>query len=183
MAEQIMQSKARWYIVHAYSGSESRVAKVIQENAEKKGLSAYFEEILVPTEEVTEIKNGQKVNVDKKYLPGYVLIKMVMTDDTWYLVRNVPRVAGFLGANGKPTPISETEVKRIVDQLKASAETPRVAVDFEIGDQVKITDGAFASFSGFIEEIEDDKQKLKVSVMIFGRATPVELEYTQVEKV
>ncbi|MBQ2175036.1 MAG: transcription termination/antitermination protein NusG [Alphaproteobacteria bacterium] len=178
MAEQ----KARWYIVHAYSGSENRVAQLIRENAEKKGLSEFFEEILVPTEEVTEIKNGQRVNVDRKYLPGYVLVKMIMNDETWYLVRNVPRVSGILGSKGKPSPISEAEVKKIMEQLKTSAEAPRVADVYEIGDQVKITDGAFASFSGFVEEIEDDKQKLKVSVMIFGRATPVELEYTQVEK-
>lgn len=175
--------RARWYIVHAYSGSENRVAQLIRENAEKKGLSEFFEKILIPTEEVMEIKNGQKVNVDKKYFPGYVLVKMVMNDETWYLVRNVPRVSGILGSKGKPSPISESEVKRILDQIKTSAEAPRVAVTYEIGDQVRITDGAFASFSGFVEEIEDDKQKLKVSVMIFGRATPVELEYTQVEKV
>ena len=179
MAEQ----KARWYIVHAYSGSENKVAQTIRENAEKKGLSELFEEILVPTEEVTQIKNGQRVNVDRKYFPGYVLVKMVMTDETWYLVRNVPRVSGFLGTKGKPSPITEAEVNRIMEQLKASAEAPKVAVAYEIGDQVKITDGAFASFSGFVEEIEDEKQKLKVSVMIFGRATPVELGYTQVERV
>jgi len=179
MAEQ----KARWYIVHVYSGSENRVAQLIKENADKKGMSELFEDVLVPTEEVTEIKGGERVNVDKKYFPGYVLVKMVLNDETWHLVRTVPRVSGFLGGKGKPTPISETEVKRIMDQLKASAETPRAAVTYEVGDQVRIIDGAFASFSGFVEEIEDDKQKLKVSVMIFGRATPVSLDYVQVEKV
>lgn len=175
--------KARWYIVHVYSGSENRVAQLINENAEKKGLSDLFEEVLVPTEEVVEIKGGERVNVDKKYFPGYVLVKMILNDDSWHLVRTIPRVSGFLGSKGKPAPISEAEVKRIRDQLKASAEAPRNSVTYEIGDQVRIIDGAFASFSGFVEEIEDDKQKLKVSVMIFGRATPVALEYTQVEKV
>ncbi len=175
--------KARWYIVHVYSGSENRVAQLIRENADKKGMSAEFEEILVPTEEVIEIKAGERVNVDKKYFPGYVLVKMVLTDETWHLVRTVPRVSGFLGTKGKPSPVSEAEVKRIIDQVKASAETPRNSVSYEIGDQVRIVDGPFASFTGFVEEIEDDKQKLKVSVMIFGRATPVALEYTQIEKV
>ena len=177
------EQKARWYIVHVYSGSENRVAQLIKENADKKGMSGLFEDVLVPTEEVTEIKGGERVNVDKKYFPGYVLVKMVMNDETWHLVRTVPRVSGFLGGKGKPTPISEAEVKRIMDQLKASAETPRATVTYEVGDQVRIIDGAFASFSGFVEEIEDDKQKLKVSVMIFGRATPVSLDYVQVEKV
>ena len=176
--------KARWYIVHVYSGSENRVAQLIRENAEKKGMSDFFEDILVPTEEVVEMKGGERVNVDKKYFPGYVLVKMILNDESWHLVRTVPRVSGFLGAKGKPFPISETEVKRIMDQLKTSAETPRrSAVSYEVGDQVRIIDGAFASFSGFVEEIEDDKQKLKVSVMIFGRATPVALDYAQVEKV
>ena len=175
--------KARWYIVHVYSGSENRVAQLIRENADKKGMAAEFEEILVPTEEVIEIKAGERVNVDKKYFPGYVLVKMVLTDETWHLVRTVPRVSGFLGTKGKPSPVSEAEVKRIIDQVKASAETPRSSVSYEIGDQVRIVDGPFASFTGFVEEIEDDKQKLKVSVMIFGRATPVALEYTQIEKV
>lgn len=175
--------KARWYIVHVYSGSENRVAQLIRENAEKKGLSDFIEEVFIPTEEVVEIKGGTKVNVDKKYFPGYVLVKMVLNDETWHLVRTVPRVSGFLGTKGKPSPISEAEVKRITEQLKASAEMPRSTVTYEVGDQVRIIDGAFASFSGFVEEIEDDKQKLKVSVMIFGRATPVALDYAQVEKV
>lgn len=178
-----IQQKARWYIVHVYSGSESRVAQLIRENAAKKGFSSFFEEVLVPTEEVVEIRGGSKVNVDRKYFPGYVLVKMILNDETWHLVRTIPRVSGFLGTKGKPSPISELEVKRIMEQVKASAEAPRSSVSYEVGDQVRIIDGAFASFSGFVEEIEDDKQKLKVSVMIFGRATPVALEYTQVEKV
>jgi len=175
--------KSRWYIVHVYSGSENRVAQLIKEKAEKKGFSKEIEHVLVPSEEVIEIKGGEKVNTDKKYFPGYVLVKMLMTDETWHLIRTVPRVSGFLGVKGKPTPVSEIEVKRILEQIKESAETPRTTVNYEVGDQVRITDGPFASFSGFVEEIEDDKQKLKVSVMIFGRATPVALEYTQVERV
>ncbi len=175
--------KSRWYIVHVYSGSENRVAQLIKEKAEKKGFSREIEQVLVPSEEVIEIKAGEKVNTDKKYFPGYVLVKMLMTDETWHLVRTVPRVSGFLGVKGKPTPVSEIEVKRILEQIKESAEAPRTTVNYEVGDQVRIIDGPFASFSGFVEEIEDDKQKLKVSVMIFGRATPVALEYTQVERV
>lgn len=175
--------KSRWYIVHVYSGSENRVAQLIKEKAEKKGFSKEIEQVFVPSEEVIEIKAGEKVNTDKKYFPGYVLVKMLMTDETWHLVRTVPRVSGFLGVKGKPAPVSEAEVKRILEQIKESAEAPRTTVSYEVGDQVRIIDGPFASFSGFVEEIEDDKQKLKVSVMIFGRATPVALEYTQVERV
>lgn len=176
------QKKARWYIVHAYSGSESRVAQLIREQSVKKGLEDNFEEIIVPTEEVVEIKNGAKINVDKKYLPGYILVKMVMNDESWHLVRNIPRVSGFLGIKGKPTPVSEEEVKRILEQVKESVANPRSELAFEVGDQVRVTDGPFASFSGFVEEIEEDKQRLKVSVMVFGRSTPITLEYIQVEK-
>lgn len=175
--------KPRWYIIHVYSGSENRVAQLIKEKAEKKGFSKEIEEVLVPSEEVVEIKGGEKVNVDQKYFPGYVLVKMVMTDETWHLVRTVPRVSGFLGVKGKPTPVTESEVKRILDQVKESAESPRTTTHYEIGDNIRIIDGPFASFSGFVEEIEDDKQKLKVSVMIFGRATPIALDYAQVERV
>ncbi len=177
------QNEAKWYIVHAYSGSETRVAQLIKEQSEKKELDAYFEDIIVPTEEVLEIKNGEKVNVDKKYLPGYVLVKMVMNDETWHLVRNIPRVSGFLGTKGKPTPVSDAEVKRILDQVKESMENPRSDLVFEVGDHVRVNDGPFASFSGFVEEVEEDKQRLKVSVMVFGRPTPITLEYVQVEKI
>ncbi len=177
-----MTQKARWYIVHVYSGSENRVAQVIREQSAKKGLEDKFEEILIPTEEVVEIKGGSKVSVNKKYFPGYVLVKMVLEDEAWHLVRSIPRVSGFLGTKGKPCPVSEVEVKRIMDQVKASAESPRSSVSYEVGDQIRVTDGPFASFSGFVEEIEDDKQRLKVSVMIFGRATPITLESSQVEK-
>ncbi|MDR1333270.1 MAG: transcription termination/antitermination protein NusG [Holosporales bacterium] len=175
--------KARWYIVHVYSGSESKVAQAILSSAEKKGLRNYFEEILIPTEEVVEIKGGEKVNVNKKYFPGYILIRMVMNDDAGCLVREIPRVSGFLGTKGHPTPISDQEVVKIMKQVKESSEAPRSTITYDVGDQVRVTDGPFASFSGFVEEVEDDKQRLKVSVMIFGRATPVTLEYVQVAKV
>lgn len=176
------QKKARWYIVHSYSGSESKVAQLIKEQSVKRGLEDNFEEVIVPTEEVVEIKNGAKSNVDRKYLPGYILVKMVMSDEAWHLVRSIPRVSGFLGVKGKPSPVSEAEVKRILDQVKESAENPRSDLTFEIGDQVRVSDGPFASFSGYVEEIEEDKQRLKVSVMVFGRPTPITLEYVQVEK-
>jgi transcriptional antiterminator NusG len=171
-----------WYIVHVYSGSENKVAQAIREASEKKGITDDLVEILIPTEEVVEVKGGERVNVTKKYFPGYILINMVLTDESWNLIKGVPRVSGFLGVKGKPLPVSEVDVKRIVAQIKESAETPRDSVSYEVGEQVRIVDGPFASFSGFVEEIEEDKRKLKVSVMIFGRATPVALEYTQVEK-
>lgn len=174
--------KARWYIIHTYSGSENKISETIKENAEKKGLSDYIGDILIPTEEVCEIKNGEKTNVTKKYFPGYILIKMILNEETWHLVRSTPRVTGFLGSKNKPSPINEKEVQRIVSQIEKSAEKPRMSAVYEVGDQVRIVDGAFSSFSGFVDEVSEDKQKLKVSVVIFGRATPVELDYTQVEK-
>lgn len=179
----MIQQKARWYIVHVYSGSENRVAQLIKESAAKKGMEDKFEEILIPTEEVFELKAGERVNVDKKYFPGYVLVKMIMSDETWHIVRAVPRVSGFLGTKAGPTPVSETEVKRILEQVKESVASPRNAVSYEIGDQVRVIEGPFASFTGFVEDIEDDKRRVKVAVMIFGRATPVALEYTQIERV
>ena len=178
-----MEQKARWYIIHVYSGSENRVAQIIRERSVKKGLEDRFEEILIPTEEVVEVKSGAKVTVDRKYFPGYVLVKMILDDEAWHLVRSVPRVSNFLGTKGKPTPVSEAEVKRIMDQVKDSVASPRNAVAYEVGDQVRVSDGPFASFSGFVEEVDDDKQRLKVSVMIFGRATPITLESSQVERV
>ncbi|MDR2075302.1 MAG: transcription termination/antitermination protein NusG [Holosporales bacterium] len=175
--------KSRWYIVQVYSGSENRVAQLIKEQSVKKGLESSFEEIIVPVEEVVEIKNGAKVNVDKKYLPGYVLVKMVMNDESWHFVRNIPRVSGFLGIKGNPSPVTEAEVKRILEQVKESAKNPKNDITFEVGDNVKVNDGPFASFTGYVEEIEEDKQRLKVSVMVFGRPTPIALEYVQVEKI
>ncbi|MDR2458662.1 MAG: transcription termination/antitermination protein NusG [Holosporales bacterium] len=178
-----MMQRARWYIVHVYSGSEDKVAKAILEAAEKKGLRHYFEEILIPTEEVVEIKGGERVNVDRKYFPGYILIKMIMNEDAGCLVRSTQKVSGFLGTKGHPVPISELEVAKIMKKAQEASESPRSTVTYDVGDQVKVVEGPFASFSGFVEEVEDDRQRLKVSVMIFGRATPVTLEYAQVARV
>ncbi|MDR1488172.1 MAG: transcription termination/antitermination protein NusG [Holosporales bacterium] len=179
----VAKNSTKWYIIHTYSGSEDRIASLILEVAAKKGLDHMFEDIIVPTEEVSEIKNGERVNVTKKYLPGYVLVKMYLNDDSWHIIKNIPRVSGFLGVKGKPIPVSDSEVERIVAQINETVQNPRHEVVFDIGDLVKITDGPFASFSGTIEEIEEDKQKLKVSVMVFGRPTPITLDYSQVERI
>ena len=173
----------RWYVVNVYSGFEKKVAEYIKEQAEKKGLNDRFEKIVVPSEEVVEIRRGSKVNVEKNYFPGYVLVKMDLTDETWHLVRNVPKVSGFLGGKGRPSPISEAEVSRILKQVQESIDHPRHFVSFEVGEQVRVSDGPFTSFNGIVEEVDSEKSRIKVSVMIFGRATPVELEYSQVEKV
>lgn len=173
----------RWYVVNVYSGFEKKVAQTIKEQIDKKGLGDYFGEILVPSEEVIEIRRGAKVAVEKNYFPGYVIVKMDLTDESWHLVRNVPKVSGFLGGKGKPSPISELEVNRIMKQVQESIERPRHLVEFEIGEQVRVSDGPFASFNGVVEDVDNEKSRLKVSVMIFGRPTPVELEFNQVEKI
>lgn len=173
----------RWYVIHVYSGFEKKVAQTIRETAFKKGLEDYFSEILVPTEEVVEMRHGKKVNAERKFIPGYVLIKMDLTDESWHLVKNTARVTGFLGANGKPSPISEKEAQRILNQVQEGFEHPKPSVTFEVGEQVRVADGPFASFMGVVEDVDEGKSRLKVAVSIFGRATPVELEYTQVEKV
>ena len=173
---------ARWYIIHVYSGFEKKVVASIKEQAQQKGLSDKFEEILVPMEEVVEVKRGKRVPGERKFFPGYVLIKMELDDETWHLVRNTPKVTGFLGAGGKPTPIPDSEAERILHQMKEGVEHPRPLVTFLPGDQVRVTDGPFSSFNGVVEEVDESKGRLKVSVSIFGRATPVELEYSQVEK-
>ncbi|HZD25146.1 MAG TPA: transcription termination/antitermination protein NusG [Alphaproteobacteria bacterium] len=173
---------ARWYIVHVYSGFENKVATSIREQAEAKGLQAEIEEVLVPTEEVVQLRRGQKVSAERKFFPGYVLVKMELSDEAYHLVKNTAKVTGFLGTGGRPSPISETEAQRIMQQVQEGIERPRPSITFDIGEQVRVCDGPFASFNGVVEEIDEERARLKVSVSIFGRATPVELEYGQVEK-
>jgi len=173
----------RWYVVHVYSGFERKVAQSIREQAQQKGLADSISEVLVPTEEVVELRRGSKVNAERKFLPGYVLIKMEMNDESWHLVKNTPKVTGFLGAKGKPAPIPESEINHVQTQVKEGIERPKPAIIFEVGEQVRVSDGPFTSFNGLVEEVDEEKGRLKVAVSIFGRATPVELEYSQVEKV
>jgi transcription termination/antitermination protein NusG len=173
----------RWYIVHAYSNFENKVAESIKEQAAQKGLGNLFEEVLVPTEEVVELRRGKKVASARRFFPGYVLVKMEMTDEAYHLIKNTPKVTGFLGSDNRPTPISEAEASRIMHQVQEGIERPRPSIQFEIGEQVRVADGPFASFNGFVEEVDEERSRLKVAVSIFGRATPVELEYGQVEKI
>lgn len=172
----------RWYVIHAYSGFENQVADFIKEQAEKKGLTDKVQEVLVPTEKVMTVQNGTKKESTRKFFPGYVLAKMEMTDETWYLVTKTPKVTGFLGGKN-PTPITETEANRILNQVQEGVEHVRSSVTYEIGEQVRVIDGPFASFVGTVEEVDAEKERLKVSVSIFGRATPVDLDYGQVKKV
>ena len=174
---------SRWYVIHVYSGFEKKVATAIREQAEQKGLSERFEEILVPTEEVIEVKRGAKVSSERKFFPGYVLVKMDLDDATWHLVKNTAKVTGFLGGRGRPSPISENEAARIMRQVQEGIERPKPSITFEIGEQVRVSDGPFTSFNGVVEDVDEEKSRVKVAVSIFGRATPVELEYSQVEKV
>ncbi len=172
----------RWYIVHTYSNFEKKVAEAIREKAAATGLSEKFEEILVPTEKVVEVRRGRKIDTERKFFPGYVLVRMDMTDDAYHLIKNTPKVTGFLGTDKKPTPISDAEAQRIVQQVQEGIDRPKPSVHFEIGEQVRVADGPFASFNGVVEDVDEERARLKVAVSIFGRATPVELEYGQVEK-
>jgi len=173
----------RWYIVHAYTNFERKVAEAIRERAKQAGLDPLNEEIEVPTEEVVEVRRGRKIQTERKFLPGYVLVKMEMTDAAFLLIKNTPKVTGFLGSDNKAMPISEVEAMRILHQVKEGVERPRPTVTFEVGEQVKVADGPFASFSGSVEEVDEERARLKVAVSIFGRPTPVELEFGQVEKI
>ena len=172
----------KWYIVHAYSNFEKKVAESIREQAKSQGLEDAFSEILVPTEDVVEIRRGRKVNAERKFFPGYVLVKMDMSDEAYHLVKNTPKVTGFLGSGSKPMPVSEKEVQRIVGAIEEGVERPKPTIRFDIGEIVRVTDGPFASFSGSVERVDEERERLSVTVSIFGRATPVELEYNQVEK-
>lgn len=173
----------RWYIVHAYTNFERKVADAIKERAKTAGLSDLIDEVMVPTEEVVEVKRGRKSQVERKFLPGYVLVRMEMTDAGFVMIKNTPKVTGFLGADNKPMPISDEEAMRILNQVKEGVERPKPSITFEIGEQVKVADGPFASFQGHVEEVDEERSRLKVAVSIFGRPTPVELEFAQVEKV
>ena len=176
-----MEMEQRWYIIHTYSGFEKKVAQAIREQAERS-MPDLFEEILVPMEEVVEMRRGQKISSERKFFPGYVLIKMVMTNESWHLVKNTSKVTGFLGTAGEPTPISQAEADRILQQVQEGVESPKPLIELEVGEMVRVADGPFSSFNGMVEDVDEDKARVKVSVSIFGRATPVELEYAQVEK-
>ncbi|WP_419902064.1 transcription termination/antitermination protein NusG [Kiloniella sp.] len=173
---------ARWYVIHVYSGFEKKVAESIKEQAAKKGMEERFEEVLVPTEEVVEMRRGQRINAERKFFPGYVMVKMDLTDESWHLVKDTPKVTGFLGGKGRPLPISEREAQAMLQQVQEGVDRPRPSVIFEVGETVRVTDGPFASFNGVVEDVDEEKARLKVAVSIFGRSTPVELEYEQVEK-
>ena len=173
----------RWYVLHVYSGFEKKVASSILETAKKRGLDQFIEEVMVPTEEVVELRRGKKVASARRFFPGYVLVKMDMTDQAYHLIKNTPKVTGFLGSDNKPVPITEAEASRILHQVQEGIERPRPSIQFEVGEQVRVADGPFASFNGLVEEVDEERSRLKVAVSIFGRATPVELEYGQVEKI
>ena len=173
----------RWYVVHAYSGFENQVKKALEERVTRAGMEDLFGEILVPTEEVVEMKEGEQRRSERKFFPGYVLVQMEMGDDTWHLVKEVPRVMGFIGASrGRPTPISDAEADQILNRVREGVEKPRPKVLFEVGEVVRVTDGPFNDFNGVVEEVNYEKSRLRAAVLIFGRSTPVELDFSQVEK-
>ena len=179
----VVNPDLRWYVVHAYSGMEKAVERNIVERITRAGMQAKFGRILVPTEEVVEIKNGQKKTTERKFFPGYVLVEMIMDDDSWHLVKHTNKVTGFVGgAKNRPAPISEAEVMKIVNQMKEGTDKPRHKVEFEVGEYIRVKDGPFTDFNGSVEEVNYEKSKVRVSVTIFGRATPVELEFSQIEK-
>ena len=173
----------RWYVVHVYSGSEKKVAEAIKDQISRKGMQEYFSEVLVPTEEVVEVRRGVRVNSERKFFPGYILINMELSDETWHLVKSQSRVTGILGSKGKPVPITEKEAQQLINQISEGIERPRASIIYEVGEQVRVCDGPFASFNGLVEDVDEDKARLKVAVSIFGRSTPVDLDYSQVEKV
>ena len=181
-AADVTSRPKRWYIVHAYSNFEKKVAESIREQAKQRNLEDHFEQVMVPTETVTEVRRGRKVNAERKFFPGYVLVKMNLTDEIYHLIKNTPKVTGFLGSDNKPMPITEAEANRILHQVQEGIERPKPAVSFEVGEQVRVSDGPFASFNGTVEEVDEARSRVKVAVSIFGRATPVELEFGQVEK-
>jgi len=182
MSEAGTMADAKWYIVHTYSNFERKVSEEIRRQAKIQELEDYIADVIVPTEEVIEVRRGQKVNSERKFLPGYVLLRARLTDEVYHLVKNIPKVTGFLGQNNKPMPLRQGEVDRILNQVSEGAEHPKSTISFEIGEQVRVADGPFTSFTGVVEEVDEDRSRVKVAVSIFGRATPVELEYTQVEK-
>ena len=178
-----MAKPKRWYIVHAYTNFEGKVAASIRERAKQAGLDQLFDEIVVPKEDVVELRRGRKIQTERKFLPGYVLVKMEMTDAAFLMIKNTPKVTGFLGAENKAMPISDEEAMRILRQVTEGVERPKPTVTFEVGEQVKVAEGPFASFQGHVEEVDEERSRLKVAVSIFGRPTPVELEFSQVEKI
>ncbi len=174
----------KWYVVHAYSGFEKSVQRSLVERIAREGMEEQFGQILVPVEEVVDVKNGQRTISERKFFPGYVLVEMAMADDTWHLVKSTPKVSGFIGGKGnQPTPISQREVDNILKQMEQGAERPKPKVEFEVGEKVRVTEGPFIDFNGTVDEVNYERNKLKVSVQIFGRETPVELDFVQVEKV
>ena len=172
-----------WYIVQSHSNFENKVAKLIKEEAEKLKFSDKIEEIIVPTHDITEVRRGKRIQRKKKYFTGYVLIKSEMDKDLYHMIKNIKKVSGFLGTKGVPVPVSDEEIEKILGQIKDGVAQPKSAIDYSVGEKVQVIDGPFASFNGLIEDIDEDKSRLKVSVLIFGRPTPVDLEYNQVEKV